>query len=150
MRGSKRTFRRRAANAAGSGLVLALSSKARPGELIGLVSLEVTRNGALTACFVLDVGNQGHGLMSEAMHGLAHAVFTFGPHRAICGPPGLMNHAARRVLEKSGFRAPTRDVATTTAPRLQLTRAAWLGQPSLQIAADTGELFDDTPCACAA
>ncbi len=75
--------------------------------------------------------------MTEAMRGLAHAVFTFGPHRAICGPAGLTNHAARRVLEKSGFRAPTRDAATITTPRLQLTRAAWLGRPPVRIDADT-------------
>ncbi len=137
-------------NAAGSGLVLALSSKARPGEMIGLVSLDATRTGALSLRFVLDVGYQGNGLMTEAIRGLAHAVFTFGPHRAICGPPGLTNHAARRVLEKSGFRAPTHDATIIAAPRLQLTRAAWLDRPPLRIDGDIGAHLDDSPCACAA
>ena len=118
----------RGGNEAGSGLVLALSSKAqlssRTGDMIGIVSLDVTRGGAMSLCFVLDVRHQGCGLMTEAVRGLVDAVFAFGAHRAIRGPAGLTNHAARRVLEKSGFQAACKDIHEG-AVRLELTRLQW-------------------------
>lgn len=140
----------RAVNAAGSGLVLALSSKARPGDVIGLIGLEVTRRGALSLCFVLDVRHQGNGLMTEAVRALAQAVFSFAPHRAICGPAALTNHAARRVLEKSGFRTAGNAVAAAAGQRLQLTRSVWLGRSTGLDETDGGGTSADAPCACAA
>ena len=140
----------RAVNAAGSGLVLALSSKARPGDVIGLVSLEVTRKQSLSLCFVLDVRHQGSGLMTEAVRALTQAVFSFAPHRAICGPAGLTNYAAQRVLEKCGFRAAGNAAVAAAGQRLQLTRSVWHGRSTGLGETDGDGPSADTPCSCAA
>lgn len=121
----------RLSNAIGGGLVFALTIKTRPQEMIGLVGLEVGKDGGLVVCFMLDVAHQGQGLMTEAMRALAATVFSFAPHRVIRSPSGVSNVAARRVLEKSGFAVSGGHQAVVEpedgAPqrRLELKRDRW-------------------------
>lgn len=127
---SDRMAAARAANESGSGLVLALVRKGADAAPVGLITADPARGASLELCFLLDVRDQGWGLMTEAVCGLIGAAFVFGPYRLIRGPAALANHAGRRVLEKSGFAMPT---AAPGSARLELSRDAWRGWPPIGI-----------------
>ncbi|UMY17901.1 GNAT family N-acetyltransferase [Methylobacterium organophilum] len=127
-------IRARACNAAGEGLVMAISRRAAPAGLIGIVSIEPRpEDPAPHLGYWLGQPYWGEGLMTEAATALAEAYFAYAGGGTLASAAMADNPASRRVLEKCGF-APTgqdahfslsrgRAVASDT---FRLDRAGWL------------------------
>lgn len=94
-------FRR--ANAAGAGLALAVTRKVNPARLIGIVGASVRADGSCGLGYFLETGNQGHGLMTEAVRALVFTLFAHSPCGVVRASTRIINPASRRVLEKVGF-----------------------------------------------
>ena len=126
----------RAGNAAGSGLVLALCERARPGRAIGVVS--ISREGEEAPAHLgywLGRPFWEHGLMTEATAALVHAWFAWTPATRLDASARVNNLAARRVLEKAGFVWTGRGLASVPArggerevDRFRLERGRWLAR----------------------
>lgn len=121
----------RRANASGAGIALAITRKVNPGRLIGTVGAHVRPDGALGLGYFLETGNQGRGLMTEAVRALVFTLFSHAPHAVISASSRIINPASRRVLEKSGFE-PTGCERIETSARgaievdtFALSREAW-------------------------
>jgi RimJ/RimL family protein N-acetyltransferase len=132
-----RVLRARESNTDGDALILAITRKKLPDQLIGLIGVTETEGetagGALAAGYLLGEAHQGRGLMTEALKGLAGAVFTGSGYGPIRASSRTINPASRRVLEKAGFThtgismldAPARG-GPVEVDDFELTRAAWL------------------------
>ena len=128
---------RRAANAAGTGLTLALCERARPGRAIGMIEIaRETEDGASHVGYWLGRPYWGAGLMSEAVEALVHAWFAWTPAARLESSARVKNPASRRVLEKAGFvwsgrsfeHAPARG-ADCEIDHFRLERGRWLVRP---------------------
>lgn len=133
----ERIVRARTANAAGKAATLAITWKRQPGEIVGLLGAHATSDGAAVLGYLLAVEAQGRGVMSEAVKGLAAALFVYGGVQVLKASSRTINHASRRVLEKNGFRligsGPCKAVArggAVPADNFELTRADWLATAS--------------------
>jgi RimJ/RimL family protein N-acetyltransferase len=94
----------RQANGDGRSLVLAMAPKREPDHLIGVLGVHVVPDvGQLALGYLLDRCFHGRGLMSEAVNGLAAAVFTYSGYRRIRAASRSINPASARVLDKCGF-----------------------------------------------
>ena len=135
-----RILRAREANAAGTALVLAITRKKSPDQLIGTLGVRQLPvsdggNGALGLGYMLAEAHHGRGLMTEAVIGLAGAVFTSTGYRLIRASSLSVNPASRRVLEKSGFEhtgtsmldAPARG-GMVEVDDFELSHSVWLGR----------------------
>ncbi len=134
-----RIERARTGNAAGDSLVLALTLKANPNVLIGLIGAGADETvGSASVGYLLGVEHQGRGLMTEALRAIANAVFNYTALGKLRGASGLTNAASRRVMEKAGFSrvgqvlhaAPARG-QPFACDELELTREEWRGRPRL-------------------
>lgn len=92
----------RVGNAQGSGLTFALTFRARPHEVIGMVSLR-DQEGVATLGYWLARPHWNRGLMSEAVGALLHAVFQLSHVERIETAVRLDNAHSRSVLEACGF-----------------------------------------------
>ncbi len=99
----------RRANMDGTGLTLAISPKAKPGTLIGLIGfMPVLRGGEpLPAQAELGfwIGRPfwGEGYMTEAAQAMVDAFFSLTGGNEITAGARVINPASRRVIEKCGF-----------------------------------------------
>jgi len=113
----------RAANMGGGQLVLALASKARPTELIGVISLHRRGDESPNLGYWLGKPYWSRGLMSEAARAFLAMVFSLTDVAEIHGCAPQDNAASLRVLTKCGFRpvgsgvepAPARGGSVTVA-----------------------------------
>lgn len=94
----------RAGNATGSGLILVLAERARPGRAIGVVSITREAEDAPAHLgYWLGRSSWGSGLMTEAADALVRAWFEWTPATCLDASARVTNAASRRVLEKTGF-----------------------------------------------
>jgi RimJ/RimL family protein N-acetyltransferase len=94
----------RAANADGGALVLALAPKARPTELIGVISLHRRGDEPPNLGYWLGKPFWSQGLMSEAAQAFLAMVFSLTDLVEIHACARQDNAASLRVLAKCGFR----------------------------------------------
>ena len=112
----------RSANAAGTGLHLALCERARPGRPLGLVGIGAAsgeKAGRLS--YWLGLPFWGDGLMSEATGAIVEAWFAWAGGVRLDARVESDNRASRRVLEKAGF-------ASDEPDRFRLERGRWLAR----------------------
>ncbi|PXW63967.1 GNAT family N-acetyltransferase [Methylobacterium sp. B4] len=129
-------IRARATNASGAGLVTAITRRASPASLIGIVSIE-DRPEAPEPHLGYWLGRPfwGEGLMREAADAIIDAYFAYAGGRALASAAMVANPASRRVLEACGFRC-TGEAAPVFAARggavpshsFRLDRETWLGR----------------------
>ena len=122
-------------NSDGTGLTLALSRRADPAGLIGLVGLDEGAEGVPELGYWLGRPHWGQGLMSEAAHALVEAYFAYAGGAALQASARTENAASRRVLAACGFRHvgrarrsfPARGAACAV-DLYRLDRADWLSR----------------------
>lgn len=127
-----RILRARESNAEGRSVVLAITRKKAPNQLIGLVGVFDTDEHGLQLWYLVEPQWQGRGLATEAVAGLVGAVFTGSGYSRIRSSSRTVNPASRRVLEKAGFdhvgtaldKAPARG-GPVEVDNFVLSRAAW-------------------------
>jgi RimJ/RimL family protein N-acetyltransferase len=93
----------RAANLSGRELVLAMTRKQRPDEMIGCVSLCESDPGSSVLGFWLGKPFWGAGFMTEGVRALVDIAMRASDVEAIVACARPENAACRRVLEKVGF-----------------------------------------------
>ncbi|WP_082540179.1 GNAT family N-acetyltransferase [Bosea sp. Leaf344] len=98
-------FGARKGNALGDHLVLAITPRARPNELIGMIGAHHKANGTPFIGYWLGLPHWGKGYATEAVQALTDTLFTLLDIKALEADARVINPASRRVLEKSGFRA---------------------------------------------
>ena len=92
----------RRANAAGEGLTMAVTPRAEPRSLIGLVGI-VARDGRPSLGYWLGTPHWGEGLATEAARALIDAFFAYTDGGELLVATRVINGASRRVIEKCGF-----------------------------------------------
>ena len=123
----------RRSNAAGDGLVMALSLRSAPDGLVGMVSIEgdATAEGPHLG-YWLGRPFWGCGLATEAAAAIVQAYFAYARGVVLTSDARVENAASRRVLEKVGF--VRTGIATSyfpvrggelTCDRFRLDRATW-------------------------
>ena len=96
-------FSCRAGNAAGAQIDLAVTRKAKQGEVIGMIGVHRTRPGHAVLGYWLAQPFHGQGLMSEAAAAMVDLAYRAGDVEMIAAGALIENAASRRVLEKCGF-----------------------------------------------
>ncbi|MGL4811464.1 MAG: GNAT family N-acetyltransferase, partial [Beijerinckiaceae bacterium] len=112
-------FEQRKANALGEHLVMAITLKSKPNQLIGIIGLHpkaaaepsaqrTLRPGEAGARaelgYWLGTDHWGKGLVTEAARAMIDAAFSLTAVSAVHAGVRVINPASRRVLEKCGFR----------------------------------------------
>jgi RimJ/RimL family protein N-acetyltransferase len=97
-------FAMRKGNALGEHLALAITPRARPNELIGMIGAHPQATGVPFIGYWLGTPHWGKGQATEAVQALIDTLFTLLDIPAIDADTRVINPASRRVLEKSGFR----------------------------------------------
>ncbi|CAH1668708.1 50S ribosomal protein acetyltransferase [Hyphomicrobiales bacterium] len=98
-------FAMRKGNALGEHLVLAITPRSKPNELIGMIGAHKQASGTPFIGYWLGTPHWGKGYATEAVQGLIDTLFSLVDVPAIDADTRVINPASRRVLEKSGFRA---------------------------------------------
>ena len=98
-------FAMRKGNALGEHLVLAITPRSRPNELIGMIGAHKQATGVPFIGYWLGTPHWGKGYATEAVQALIDTLFSLVDMPAIDADTRVINPASRRVLEKSGFRA---------------------------------------------
>lgn len=98
-------FSTRKGNALGEHLVLAITPRAKPNELIGIIGAYKQASGVPFMGYWLGRPHWGKGYATEAAQGLIDTLFSLVDIPAIEADTRVINPGSRRVLEKSGFRA---------------------------------------------
>ena len=93
----------RRANAQGRRLTLAITPRARPTELIGIVGIACDVEPVPFLGYWLGTEHWGEGLMTEAARALVDAYFAYSQGRELVASVRVINPGSRRVLEKCGF-----------------------------------------------
>ncbi len=93
----------RASNAGGRGIGLVITSRAKPLEPIGTISLRGSARGDALLGYWLGVEFWGRGFATEAAQAMIDTLFTLTRVGEIRASVRVLNPAARRVLEKCGF-----------------------------------------------
>lgn len=101
---AKWIFASRAGNTQGSSLVLVLTPKRKPADVIGAIGLHGWRDGAALLGFWLGAPFHGQGLMTEAAGAVIDLAFSVGAVEEVHAQARIEKVASRRVLEKTGFR----------------------------------------------
>jgi RimJ/RimL family protein N-acetyltransferase len=122
----------RARNAAGEALHLVVAPKAAGCPVAGLVSAQTSGSKDVELTFVVAPAAAGKGLATEAVRMLLDLVFDVTLAVRIVAKSRVVNLAARRVLEKNGFRHEGSSLVLLPArggdcpcDGFQLDRAAW-------------------------
>ncbi|WP_353182655.1 GNAT family N-acetyltransferase [Bosea sp. (in: a-proteobacteria)] len=97
-------FAMRKGNALGEHLALAVTPRAKPNELIGMIGAHPKATGVPSIGYWLGTPHWGKGYATEAAQGLIDTLFSLVDIPAIETSTRVINPASRRVLEKSGFR----------------------------------------------
>lgn len=98
-------FGARKGNALGEHLVLAITPRSKPNELIGMIGAHRQASGVPFIGYWLGTSHWGKGYATEAVQGLIDSLFSLIDLPAIEADTRVINPASRRVLEKSGFRS---------------------------------------------
>lgn len=98
-------FAMRKGNALGDHLVLAITPRSKPNELIGMIGAHKQATGVPFIGYWLGTQHWNKGYATEAVQALIDSLFTLVDIPAIEADTRVINPASRRVLEKSGFRA---------------------------------------------
>lgn len=98
-------FAMRKGNALGEHLVLAITPRSKPNELIGMIGAHRQASGVPFIGYWLGTQHWNKGYATEAVQGLIDTMFSLVDVPAIDADTRVINPASRRVLEKSGFRA---------------------------------------------
>ncbi len=93
----------RSGNAEGRELVLVLTPKNRPREVLGVISLHKSTPEKLLLGFWLGKAHWGQGLMSEATKAMLDLAFQITPAQLIAAETLTTNVAAQKVLQHFGF-----------------------------------------------
>lgn len=94
----------RRANTEGRGLTLAITPKAKPNALIGVIGIDASPDdGAPHLGFWLGTPFWGEGYATEAARALIDAFFAYTAADALVSCVRVVNPGSRRVLEKCGF-----------------------------------------------
>lgn len=126
-------FRSRRGNLEGSQLTMAITPRAAPGTLIGIVGIEPDRTASGPHLgYWLGTPYWGSGLMTEAARAIIDAFFAYSAGAELTSSARLTNPASRRVLEKCGFSVtgsglkafPARGAALPV-DEFRLERRAW-------------------------
>lgn len=97
-------FAMRKGNALGEHLALAITPRARPNELIGMIGAHPQATGTPFIGYWLGTQHWSKGYATEAVQALIDTLFTLLEIPAVEADTRVINPASRRVLEKSGFR----------------------------------------------
>ena len=95
----------RRANADGIRLTLAITPRAKPNELIGVVGIACDLEPLPIIGYWLGVPHWGEGFSTEAARALVDAYFAYTGGTELTASVRVVNPASRRVLEKCGFAA---------------------------------------------
>jgi RimJ/RimL family protein N-acetyltransferase len=98
-------LRARQQNADGAALTMAITPKARPNQLVGIVGI-MGPGDTVPEPFIgywLGRPHWGQGLATEAVRALIDAYFAYTPQEHLTASVRVVNPASRRVLEKCGF-----------------------------------------------
>lgn len=98
-------FGARKGNALGEHLMLAITPRSKPNELIGMIGAHAQATGVPFIGYWLGAPHWGKGYATEAVQGLIDSLFSLIDVAAVEADTRVINPASRRVLEKSGFRA---------------------------------------------
>jgi RimJ/RimL family protein N-acetyltransferase len=99
-------YRSRRANMEGSELTMAITPRAQPGTLIGVVSIHPDRTASGPHLgYWLGSPHWGEGLTTEAARAMVDAFFAYSGGQELTSSARVINPASRRVLEKCGFSA---------------------------------------------
>jgi RimJ/RimL family protein N-acetyltransferase len=98
-------LRARTENANGTGLTMAITPKARPNELIGIVGIKgpTATTPEPFIGYWLGRTHWGKGLATEAARAMIDAAFAYTLADELTASTRVVNPASRRVLEKCGF-----------------------------------------------
>jgi RimJ/RimL family protein N-acetyltransferase len=125
-------FETRKGNATGQHMVLAVTPKGRPAELIGMVGAHRDPEGKPFIGYWFGKDHWGQGYATEAAQALIDAVFMFTDRDRIEASARVVNPASRRVLHKCGFRHAGSVMRELTArgglfpcDSFQLERSTW-------------------------
>ncbi|MEN5081664.1 GNAT family N-acetyltransferase [Bosea sp. TWI1241] len=97
-------FNARKGNALGDHLVFAITPRAKPNELIGMIGAHRQATGKPFIGYWLGTPHWGKGYMTEAVQALIDTLFSLTELDVIEADVRVINPGSRRVLEKSGFR----------------------------------------------
>lgn len=95
----------RQANAEGRRLTLAVTERAKPGCLIGMVGIAWDDHAAPFIGYWLGTPHWEKGYMTEAARALIDAFFAYADGQVLTASARVINPGSRRVLEKCGFTA---------------------------------------------
>jgi RimJ/RimL family protein N-acetyltransferase len=122
----------RHANADGKRLMLAISTRANPGTLIGMIGVEGADHEGPVLGYWLGVPYWGKGYMTEAAQALIDALFLYTAEPAVSASIRVMNAASRKVLEHCGFQYEGGGMCirpawgdSTPSDTYRLTRSLW-------------------------
>jgi RimJ/RimL family protein N-acetyltransferase len=130
-------FGARKGNALGEHLVLAITHKARPNELIGVIGIHPREAGLPFIGYWLGKAHWGEGLATEAAQAMIDAAFSLAVAKAVEASARVINPASRRVLEKCGFRHEGSNLKSLPArgglfpcDQFRLDRSTWMALKS--------------------
>jgi RimJ/RimL family protein N-acetyltransferase len=112
---SRYIARVRAENATGRGLTLAVTLKADPSGLIGMIGFGPERDDQLSLGYWIGRPHWGQGFATEAAQALIDATFTLASADEIVATTRSINAASRGVLEKCGFQLSGQGMSDTSA-----------------------------------
>lgn len=93
----------RQANADGRRLAMAITPRAHPGQLIGVVGISYDVPSAPVLSYWLGTPAWGQGFATEAARALVDAFFAYTSGKEVMASVRVINPESRRVLEKCGF-----------------------------------------------
>ena len=99
----KFVFAARQANADGRRLVMAITPRAKPNQLIGTVEIRCDVPSAPVLGYWLGTPHWGQGLATEAARSLIDAFFAYTEGKELLASARVVNPDSQRVLEKCGF-----------------------------------------------
>lgn len=130
-------FGARKGNALGDHLVLAITLKYRPNELIGMIGIHPKDASLPFIGYWLGAAHWGEGFATEAAQATIDAAFSLTSTSAVEASARVINPASRRVLEKCGFRHEGSTLKSLPArgglfpsDQFRLDRSTWLALKS--------------------
>lgn len=118
-------------NANGEALILAMTLKGAPNQLVGQIGCNASPVEHLGIGYMVDPSVWNRGLATEAVRGFVDALFTYSHLKRVTASCRTVNPASKRVLEKCGFLTNGRGMLDTDqrgpveVDYLELARTGW-------------------------
>jgi RimJ/RimL family protein N-acetyltransferase len=93
----------RRSNALGTKLAMAVTPRAKPGQLIGVVGIKDDGSSVPVLGYWLGTPFWNQGFATEAARALIDAFFAYSDGKELAASARVINPGSRRVLEKCGF-----------------------------------------------